>query len=826
MVDFSALIQRIEAAVYENGVQAITGQILQDCLKDVVNTVNVQKQDAIYRITVTVDGTTGTPSGMARMDDETYTLELSFSGLKGETGPAGPRGLQGEKGDTGERGATGATGATGAQGPRGPVGPQGAQGIPGTAGRDGVDGVGVTDVVQTVISDEPYGQNVVTITLSNGTSKSFVIKNGGNGPIGPRGPKGDTGETGPQGPQGIQGPQGVQGETGPAGVTSATVSVDGTTGTPSATATVNDGVLAIAFSGLKGETGATGATGATGVPGPQGPQGPQGNTGASVDYPYELVNNLTTNDATKGLSAAQGVKLNENIALDNEVAGIWRQGTLTVNTNAYTSSLNTRIIVALATDKPIHFSVTSGYYVTAHSYSAEYTDIAKNTSGTGWLGNILGGTWHEGDIYLTHPSGGKTFVLILKKGAAGTAAIPPSEGNTAIPSIIEGHGAIKDSLLDSSPVTKDWTQGGLGTTNAYKNLGTRISVAVSVSGKLKFKVNSGYYAAVHCFSESYERMEEITSGSAWIGSLTGGGWVEEENTITPYAGAKTYVVILKKGAAGTASILPTEADEALSYISVEGWVDSTGMYEAFRSLKGADGRVYSPGLIPQRVCTKLLGRLSKPQSFCRYNDKYYSITVDSEANNFAVQDSGFNLISQKSLAIGHGNAFQLGNNGKAYISGWDDNKIYVIDLANEIIESTISLPTTGYTTVAVDDLNGLAYIFQRDTYPSTIENYNFIVYDYVNDVIKIRKVVEAFSYMQAVDYFQGKIYMLYGAPQSPYNAPAGMRVYNTSGDIIAYFDLDIFSTNEPEGIFVDRDTLELFVSIANGDVYAINPITI
>ena len=92
MVDFSALIQRIEAAVYENGVQAITGQILQDCLKDVVNTVNVQKQDAIYRITVTVDGTTGTPSGTARMDDETYTLELSFSGLKGETGPQGPRG--------------------------------------------------------------------------------------------------------------------------------------------------------------------------------------------------------------------------------------------------------------------------------------------------------------------------------------------------------------------------------------------------------------------------------------------------------------------------------------------------------------------------------------------------------------------------------------------------------------------------------------------------------------------------------------------------------------------------------------------------------------
>ena len=44
------------------------------------------------------------------------------------------------------------------------------------------------------------------------------------------------------------------------------------------------------------------------------PQGMQGNTGSSVDYPYELVNNLTTNDATKGLSAAQGVVLDGKVS--------------------------------------------------------------------------------------------------------------------------------------------------------------------------------------------------------------------------------------------------------------------------------------------------------------------------------------------------------------------------------------------------------------------------------------------------------------------------------------------------------------------------------
>lgn len=59
-----------------------------------------------------------------------------------------------------------------------------------------------------------------------------------------------------------------------------------------------------------------------GPPGPQGPQGPQGNTGSSVDYPYELVNNLTTDDPTKGLSAAQGKVLDGKISqLGQEVNG-------------------------------------------------------------------------------------------------------------------------------------------------------------------------------------------------------------------------------------------------------------------------------------------------------------------------------------------------------------------------------------------------------------------------------------------------------------------------------------------------------------------------
>ena len=79
----------------------------------------------------------------------------------------------------------------------------------------------------------------------------------------------------------------------------------------------NIGTEADFIASLKGATGATGATGPQGEPGiqgVQGEQGPQGNTGSSVDYPYELVNNLTTDDATKGLSAAQGVVLDGKVS--------------------------------------------------------------------------------------------------------------------------------------------------------------------------------------------------------------------------------------------------------------------------------------------------------------------------------------------------------------------------------------------------------------------------------------------------------------------------------------------------------------------------------
>ena len=47
MADFSTLIASIEATIKENGVQAITGQVLQDELLLMVSAINQLKQDTL-----------------------------------------------------------------------------------------------------------------------------------------------------------------------------------------------------------------------------------------------------------------------------------------------------------------------------------------------------------------------------------------------------------------------------------------------------------------------------------------------------------------------------------------------------------------------------------------------------------------------------------------------------------------------------------------------------------------------------------------------------------------------------------------------------------
>lgn len=112
-------------------------------------------------------------------------------------------GKQGPQGTPGKDGQPGRDGEPGAPGKDGQPGRDGAPGAPGADGKDGADGVGVTKVQQTTTSNADGGTNVVTITLSNGQTFTFNVKNGS---------KGSTGETGKDGARGPEGPPGADGK--------------------------------------------------------------------------------------------------------------------------------------------------------------------------------------------------------------------------------------------------------------------------------------------------------------------------------------------------------------------------------------------------------------------------------------------------------------------------------------------------------------------------------------------------------------------------------------------------------------------------------------
>lgn len=151
--------------------------------------------------------------------------------------------LQGEKGDKGDKGDTGATG---------PQGPQ---------------GVSVTSVAQTTTSSADGGSNVVTVTLSDGKTSTFTVKNGSKGSQGEQGPKGDKGDKGDTGATGATGANGTNGKDGADGK-------DGATFTPSVDANGN-----LSWTNNKGLSNPP----TVNIKGPKGDSGEGG--GGSLSYP-------------------------------------------------------------------------------------------------------------------------------------------------------------------------------------------------------------------------------------------------------------------------------------------------------------------------------------------------------------------------------------------------------------------------------------------------------------------------------------------------------------------------------------------------------------
>lgn len=227
---------------------------------------------------------------------------------------------------------------------------------------------------------------------------------------------------------------------------------------------------------------------------------------------------------------------------------------------------------------------------------------------------------------------------------------------------------------------------------------------------------------------------------------------------------------------------------------------------------------YSVDSVFNKTAVKLekQGTLTYVQAFLKYNGKYYS----TDGEHIGVQNADFSSVQNVEISTGHGNGFCLGSGNKGYISGWSDSNIYVIDLDTITLENTIHLPINGYTTAVVDDLKGIAYVFHRETYPSTKERYMLTAYDYVNEsILYTVQTSVPYAAMQSCDIYRDRIIALYGTGIE--EKPNGYIVYNTKGEILGEYVLGDFSALEPEGVFIDRETHELLISYVDKTVYLI-----
>ena len=158
--------------------------------------------------------------------------------------------------------------------------------------------------------------------------------------------------------------------------------------------------------GVKGDTGAKGDKGDTGE---TGPQGLQGNTGSSVEYPYELVNNRTTDDATKGLSAAEGKRLGDDLSqleakVDDledavmETSSGYEELALTLQNGYYQASDG--VFVSASDKRCAEIVVTEGeqYKITSHLRAAVIALIVEWNGNGQYVGYVKKGTGTDENV--------------------------------------------------------------------------------------------------------------------------------------------------------------------------------------------------------------------------------------------------------------------------------------------------------------------------------------------------------------------------------------------------------------------------------------------
>ena len=221
--------------------------------------------------------------------------------------------------------------------------PEQLAGLKGETGDTGATGVGVLSVEQTVKSNEDDGENQFEITLTNGDTYTFGVKNGSKGSTGETGATGATGETG-VGIKSVEqtvvsteddgvnvftitltndeqytvevrnGSKGIQGDKGDTGV-----GIESVKQTSTSTEDDGENVVTVRLTNGVEETltfknGSKGSQGIQGVQGVQGIQGESGKDGASVtvsnvsESTADGGNNIVTFSDGKTLTVKNGSK--------------------------------------------------------------------------------------------------------------------------------------------------------------------------------------------------------------------------------------------------------------------------------------------------------------------------------------------------------------------------------------------------------------------------------------------------------------------------------------------------------------------------------------
>ncbi len=366
-----------------------------------------------------------------------------------------------------------------------------------------------------------------------------------------------------------------------------------------------------------------------------------------------------------------------------------------------------------------------------------------------------------------------------------------------------------ESTMFSKPLNLEIIKGAIYATG-YE--GDTVNEAHTENGVLNptlFEVKTG--ANAHIF---------LYNNETYIGKFASDGTINKTSGKWKVFNGLVNVAELIKGTGANVvrvSLLPTDGT-TITAENAQTWGSSHLVIYGERDAgMSPSACIINAGMIKQPIKLNRLGAIGSHQSFAKYNGKYY---VASSDGSFRVYDDTLTLETSTTIDLGHANSFQVGDSNKAYVSGWSNKTIYVLNLDTLIVDNTIVLPIdTGYFDAVVDEVNQYAYIVNTVEDDTDVAYYQFITYDIPgNQILNVKRIPRKMYAIQGMSYYEGKIYLSYG--YTTHTIPNGYIVLNTNGDIIGEYVIPYLAEQEPEGFFVDGSVVLLSVDIG-GLLYSI-----